>query len=167
MFQEFIDPDEDFDDGYLFREYETATPIYIHENQGPMIFVNNSFSENIGTMGGVVAISSPNFEIHNRTTLNTTDKPYIIMENNNFTKNMAYFAGNAFYISLVKRSIEDFVDHLQMCGTGILVQENQFYGNIGMKRHNGGAGVIRCHLEDKVRTYSGSGYPLQERNATD
>ena len=31
-----------------------------------------------------------------------------------------------------------------MCGAGILVEDNLFYGNIGMKRHNGGAGVIRC-----------------------
>ena len=64
-----------------------------------MIFVNNSFTENIGTMGGAIQIVSPNFEIHNRTTLNTTDKPYIIMHNNNFTNNMAYFAGNAFHIT--------------------------------------------------------------------
>ena len=38
----------------------------------------------------------------------------------------------------------DYVDYLQMCGAGILIKENLFTGNIGMKRHNGGAGVIRC-----------------------
>ena len=69
-----------------------------------MIFANNTFLENIGTFGGAVVIESPNFEIHNRTTLNTTDKPYIIFQNNNFTKNMAYFAGNAFHITYDKRS---------------------------------------------------------------
>ena len=45
----------------------------------------------------------------------------------------------------------NITDQLRICGAGILVQENHFYGNIGMyKRTNGGAGIIRCeHLEDE------------------
>ena len=35
-----------------------------------------------------------------------------------------------------------------------------------MKRHNGGAGVIRCFFKTEDDGV-GSGYPLQERNATD
>ena len=91
-----------------------------------MIIVNNTFSENIGTFGGSILISSPNFEIYNRTTFNTTEKPYVIFQNNNFTKNMAYFAGNAFHISNFKRATVDYVDYLQMCGAGILIEENLF-----------------------------------------
>ena len=53
-----------------------------------------------------------------------------------------------------------------MCGAGIMIEENLFHGNIGMKRHNGGAGVIRCDL-NKIADSTGSGYPLQERNATE
>ena len=58
-----------------------------------------------------------------------------------------------------------------MCGAGILIEDNLFYGNVGMKRHNGGAGVVRCqHMmewdEIFVSDHTTSGYPLQERNAT-
>ena len=79
---------------------------------------------------------------------------------------MAYFAGNAFHISNFKRATVDYVDYLQMCGVGILIEENLFFGNVGMKRHNGGAGVIRCFFNNQDDG-TGSGYPLQERNATD
>lgn len=96
----------------MVTSFESATPIFISQNQGPIFFVNNTFSENIGTVGGVLQILSPNFEIHNRTTLNTTGKPYIIMQNNNFTKNMAYFAGNAFHITHLKRQTVDYIDYL-------------------------------------------------------
>ena len=47
-------PDEDFDDGQMTLLYESAVPIFIRANYGPMIFVNNTFSENIGTMGGAI-----------------------------------------------------------------------------------------------------------------
>ena len=58
-----------------------------------------------------------------------------------------------------------------MCGAGILIEDNLFYGNVGMKRHNGGAGVVRCEHMTKwddifVEDHTTSGYPLQERNAT-
>ena len=53
-----------------------------------------------------------------------------------------------------------------MCGAGVLVEENLFYGNVGMKRHNGGAGVIRCVYNWDRDSGATSGYPLQERNAT-
>lgn len=94
------------------------------------------------------------------------------MQNNNFTKNMAYFAGNAFHITSSVQLMEDYVDYKQMCGAGILIEDNLFYGNIGMKRHNGGAGVIRCtQMLDAndifVNDHTTSGYPLQERNATE
>ena len=50
-----------------------------------------------------------------------------------------------------------------------------FEGNIGMKRHNGGAGVIRCqrlvHTGTDYNIYGyknqTSGYFLNERNATE
>ena len=69
--------------------------------------------------------------------------PAIIIKDNRFEKNMAYFAGNAFYIRNTLRT-ETIFDYRQFCGAGILIESNVFKGNIGMKRHNGGAGVIRC-----------------------
>ena len=47
-------PDEDLEDGIMAQIYESAVPIFIAANQGPMIFVNNTFEENIGTMGGAI-----------------------------------------------------------------------------------------------------------------
>ena len=65
--------------------------------------------------------------------------------------NMAYWAGNAFHIqmtaSMVKGTdIDNDVesDTWTTCGAGILINDNFFDSNIGLKRHNGGAGVIRC-----------------------
>ena len=160
-----FDPDGDVEDGDFAAKYESVTPIFIRANHGPMIFVNNTFSENIGTIGGAIQILSPNFESHNATGYNSTQKPYVIMHNNNFTKNMAYFAGNAFHITSSVRLIEPYLDYLQMCGAGILIEENLFYGNIGMKRHNGGAGVVRCAHKQAwtdifVEDHTTSGYPL-------
>ena len=60
---------------------------------------------------------------------------------------MAYIAGNAIHISNKMRMIVSGQDSRQTCGNGILIEDNFFHGNIGMKKHNGGALVIRCqHL---------------------
>ena len=97
------------------------------------------------------------------------------MQNNIFDRNMAYFAGNAFYIRHKMRNL-DLYDYLQFCGAGTLIEDNVFENNIGLKRHNGGAGVIRCHrVEDAVdwkeESYfdrnKTSGLFLRERNATE
>ena len=107
----------------------------------------------------------------------------IVIKDNRFERNMAYFAGNAFYIyNLMKSTDEEEKDYLQFCGAGILIDSNVFEDNIGMKRHNGGAGVLRCKrtayplgndecrgidcLADYVQGMS-SGLYLKERNATD
>ena len=101
--------------------------------------------------------------------------PMIIMKDNRFEKNMAYFAGNAFYISSTMRQTAIF-DYLQFCGAGIMIESNLFENNIGLKRHNGGAGVIRCkrftNVDLAVADYflsnrKSSGLFLKERNATD
>ena len=103
--------------------------------------------------------------------------PAIVMKDNRFEKNMAYFAGNAFYIRNTMRTMELF-DYLQFCGAATLIESNIFEGNIGMKRHNGGAGVIRCKrisdtngedfpVKNFINRKQTSGLFLKERNATD
>ena len=52
-------------------------------------------------------------------------------------------------------------DSWQTCGSGILIEENFFANNIGLKRHNGGAGLIRCihiltNTEDEFTYLSGN-----------
>ena len=64
---------------------------------------------------------------------------------------MAYWAGNAFHITMTVRmfhgiqSKSGISDSWQTCGAGILIDDNFFADNVGLKRHNGGAGVIRCN----------------------
>ena len=120
---------------------ENVAAFMIKGNKGPMIFTGNNFRENIGTTGGVIHIESPEFRFDNN--------PYIIIHNNKFYNNMAYWAGNTFHIQMKMRMANGY-DHAagsdawQTCGSGILIDDNYFYGNIGLKKHNGGVGVIRC-----------------------
>ena len=135
-------------------EWETVSPIFIQANTAPIILINNTFSENIGTTGGALHIISPNFEARrNPVTLNVTQwenntLPLIYMNGNNFTKNMAYFSANAFAIIPSKRFYYDFLDYRSFCGAGIEISGNHFQHNVGMKRHNGGAGIISCKIID-------------------
>ena len=73
---------------------------------------------------------------------------------------MAYWAGNAFHIQMKMRMLYGWLDidgnkqtpdATQTCGSGILIDGNYFLGNIGLKRHNGGAGVIRCQHSDLIK----------------
>lgn len=100
--------------------------------------MNNKFSNNIGTFG-IVNIYTPVFG-------SNPAKPAIILKNNIFKQNMSYLAGNAFYISLTMQMKYAGIDVTQTCGSQILIESNTFSNNIGMKRHNGGAGVLHCSL---------------------
>ena len=198
-FNSLFDPNTEFDDRDLVDKYESYSPIFISANKGAMMFIANNFTQNIGTIGGVINIQSPNFEqamsdfevknssswtfkscsscsptTHAENSLNET-LPVIIIKDNIFERNMAYFAGNAFYISSTLRSTALF-DYLQFCGAGIMIEDNLFENNIGMKRHNGGAGVVRCKrfatIDESIDDYfvshqKTSGLFLKERNATD
>ena len=104
-----------------------------------MIFVNNTFFENIGMTGGVIHIESPDFRFG--------DNPYIVIKQNRFINNMAYWAGNVFHIQMNVRmfsGLQGDSDAWQTCGAGILIEDNFFTNNVGLKKHNGGVGVIRC-----------------------
>ena len=115
----------------------------IQANQGPVIIRKNRFEENIGTLGGALHIYAPDFET-NAGSNATNSVPYIYIEDNEFIKNMAYFAGNAYYITHAIDAVKDFQDYKYMCGAGVHVANNHFEGNMGLKRHNGGASVHRC-----------------------
>ena len=150
FFKEVIDPDKEFDDSVVIDTIENVSVFMIKGNEGAMIFSGNEFKENIGTTGGVIHIESPEFRYG--------DKPYIVMYDNKFVNNMAYWAGNAFHIQMQMRMIYGNThtagsDSWQTCASGILIDENYFYGNVGLKKHNGGAGVIRCiHTPNAVES---------------
>jgi hypothetical protein len=130
----------------MITTLENVAPFMIKGNQGPIIFNGNEFRGNIGTTGGAIHIEDPDFRY-----ANNGKNPYIVMKDNKFIDNMAYWAGNAFHISLTMRMVvaadietQTPSDAWQTCGAGILIDDNFFYGNVGLKKHNGGAGVIRC-----------------------
>ena len=58
-----IDPDLEFDDSLYVNNMEQMAPFFIYANGGPMMFIDNEFSENIGTTGGAIHIEQPNFEV--------------------------------------------------------------------------------------------------------
>ena len=60
---EVIDPDIEFDDSLYVNNMEQMAPFFIYANGGPILFIDNEFSENIGTTGGVIHIEQPNFEV--------------------------------------------------------------------------------------------------------
>lgn len=97
-----------------------------------MIIKDNQFYDNIGTHGGAISINSPNNQWRNKATL--------VIDNNSFYRNMAYFSGNAVYIRLTRN--RDLID--SVCGGGVLLTSNHFENNIGTKIHNGGAVSIVC-----------------------
>lgn len=86
---------------------------------------------------------------------------------------MAYFAGNALYITHTSEFTKPglFKDYRNMCGAGVHVEGNKFELNVGLKRHNGGAAVHRCLLYDEAfdgkKNNATSSLVLAERNKTD
>ena len=96
-----------------------------------MIIRNNDFQHNIGTFGGAITINSPDWL--------TGNMPYVVIANNNFRNNMAYFSGNAIYIRNTKR----YNKQVEICA-GVFLQLNTFTHNIGLKIHNGGAVSAYC-----------------------
>jgi len=186
LMQQMTDPYGEFDDLEFAAMYEAVSPILIVSNKGPVLFKNNFFSENIGTLGGSVHIYSPDFESNNNSTSkNTTTsvtnsttstnatntQPYVYFSGNQFLYNMAYFAGNAIYMTHTVYRETDFKDHLYMCGAGVHIENNLFYHNVGLKRHNGGASMHRCQVYNsafkQTRLTTTSSLELAQRNKTE
>ena len=56
VFNNLFDPNGDFDDEHFVNKYESYSPIFISMNKGPMLFIANNFTQNIGTVGGMINI---------------------------------------------------------------------------------------------------------------
>lgn len=61
LFQHMADSRDEFDDVSFVQNYETVSPLVIIANKGPIVIKDNTFEENIGTMGGAIHIMSPDF----------------------------------------------------------------------------------------------------------
>jgi hypothetical protein len=99
---EFLGANREFDDKSLSQVLETNSVITIRHPFKPVIIVNNRFTNNIGTFG-VINIFNPVF-------INNPSKPAFIMKSNLFKQNMAYFAGNAFYILVAMYVTKEGID---------------------------------------------------------
>ena len=173
--QVLADPRDNFDDGEFAKNYETVTSIFIQTNQGPTVIRNNRFEENIGTMGGVISIMSPDFEgaaTDDDGPNNPQNAPYTFIEGNVFWKNMAYFAGNAIYYAatIPATAVTESAESQALCGGGVIVHENTFENNIGLKKHNGGAIAFRClryHHTDGLFIANGQSSKIDFKSAFD
>ena len=104
-----------------------------------MIFIGNTFEENIGLFGGAVSINSPNFA-HLDDPGAIKDQPYVLFYKNDFARNMAYISGNALFMQGTKRSDRP----LDSCSMSVLIDSNDFVENFGFKHSDGGAVSLTC-----------------------
>lgn len=109
FFTQFLNPNVEFDDEKFSQIIETNSVITIRYPLKPMIFVNNRFTNNIGTFG-IINIYSPVFQAN-------PFQPSLIIKGNTFLTNMAYFAGNTFYIALKMKMSTAGDDVAQLCGS--------------------------------------------------
>jgi len=94
---------------------EAQSTVLIAFPQKLVVFDNNTFTDNIGFMGGAIIIDSPNFVANGAksNTYNTPElRPNIIIYKNTFERNMAYSSGNAVYM---RSTIIDKIDNT-ICG---------------------------------------------------
>jgi hypothetical protein len=61
------------------------------------VFENNTFENNVGLHGGAIHIDQQLSQHDNQTHVNDLTT-FIYFKNNSFSKNMAYFEGNAVFI---------------------------------------------------------------------
>ena len=114
---------------------------------------------------------SPNFEANADSNV-TNSHPYVYFANNTFEKNMAYFAGNAIYLGHTVKRYTSFQDYRRVCGAGVHIDTNHFEGNIGLKKHNGGAirHICQEYSSDNIQDAyhnSTSSLEIAVRNKTD
>ena len=123
-----------------------------------MVFIDNDFQDNIGLYGGALNIDSHDYG--DKQLAYNASKPYIIIDSNKFKRNMAYIAGNAIYVRLTQRiGNEEEAGHV--CGGGVLIRNNGFFKNIGLKKTNGGAVSILCSLLNETLTSDRDKYDLE------
>jgi hypothetical protein len=126
----------------LSENYESVSAIYIKEKVGkPIIFEDNLFQGNVGLFGGAVHIemSPHNTKVHSKSQL-TESQPFILMRNNTFDKNMAYFEANAVFIKNFKLASNVEVDNMDYLN--LEITNCTFTKNFGMLRGNGAALVV-------------------------
>jgi len=92
--------DPDRDEESIRNDYYLSSNIYMKNmmNSSIMIFYN-LFDSNIATHGGAIHIDNRFTQNRYKSQEENNHSPRIHIFNNRFTRNMAYFQGNAIYIS--------------------------------------------------------------------
>ena len=123
--------------------------IYISRPRYPVLFVDITFSENMGLFGGAITINSPDFSKVAATDA-SSKKPYIIFKGNTFTNNMAYVSGNAVYVRMTRPVNKK----TYFCGA-IRMDQEIYEGNFGTKLSSGTVTVV-CDfvIDSKTRDYT-------------
>ena len=133
----------------FFDDFERHSgAIYISRPTKPVMLISNTIKENIGFFGGAVSINSPNFAAADDSEANSStsatvpamERPYVVLYENDFSRNMAYMSGNSVFIQGTKRGDTP----LQACNTGLLADLNTFRDNFGFKISDGGAISLVC-----------------------
>lgn len=95
-------------------QVEKYSPIFIQNNEGPMIFINNNFLNNTGIFGGAISIDTPNFQSEVKLSIQQQD-PAIVLEGNTFLNNQAYLSGNAVYVRNTRNRTAETEEN-EVCG---------------------------------------------------
>lgn len=81
------------------KEYQSISPIFIKNvNASHIVFENNTFDSNIGLTGGAIHLDLRAAESASSASHVNWFSPFVYLKNNTFTRNMAYFEGNAVVI---------------------------------------------------------------------
>lgn len=73
---------------YELSQLEKHAPIYISENENPVLLDGNTFSLNVGLFGGAIAFDTPNYtdgEFYAETEKGS--RAYLLVHDNTFKKN--------------------------------------------------------------------------------
>ena len=85
-------------DEKLLKGYSNISPIYLRGLQGSyIVFSDNIFDSNIGMHGGAIHIDNIAADPYQEAS-HFGRYPFVLFENNTFSRNMAYFEGNALYV---------------------------------------------------------------------
>ena len=77
----------------MLKGYANISPIYLRGLQGSyIVFSDNTFDSNIGMHGGAIHIDNVAAD-PNQEASHFGRYPFVLFENNTFSRNMAYFEG--------------------------------------------------------------------------
>ena len=135
--------DDEIHGRYLKDNFKTESCIFIENVRSKLIvFQDNLFENNIGIHGGAIHINSQLLPTSNGKSRSQEETPpTILLKENRFFKNMAYFEGNAIYI---KNRLNELDEEGKAIANSqseltVVIEKCTFEYNHGPNVANGGA----------------------------